>query len=332
MEFDWWAQHPGVPLRDNTKAIDAIAAFLSEMGIDLCYTNTSVIDIGARVAEKLHVPHVWHVREFAMRDFGFVFQEGEQESARYIQSSDAVLFVSKALESDYIARTHSQKHFHVIYNGVFLKSYHGKQKSDFDRTPLRIVMVGAMVEAKNQRELIRACQYLSKEEQELFEIHFYGTGEESYRAAVEREISAAGLSNRVFFHGYTPEVGRALASCEIGVMASRSEAFGRVTVEYMMSGLFVIASDAGANPELLRNGEDGLLYPLGNPEALANCLRWCLFHRKEMAEKAMRNQGHATEKRFSPRQAAEAIYRVFKDVVRGAYEEKTIMVNASHKK
>ncbi len=317
-DFDWWARKPGVPLRDNAKAIEAIAAFLSELGIDLCYTNTSVIDIGARVAEKLRVPHVWHVREFATRDFGFTFPDGEAQAADEIRSrSAAVLFVSKALESDYVSRAHRADNFHMIYNGVSLRHRQQKQLADFKRTPLRIVMVGGIHEGKNQQELIEAFARLSRAEQEQLELHFYGGGNHEYRAGLDRRIEQHGLGDRVIFHGCTSDVGHALASCEIGVMASRSEAFGRVTVEYMMSGLFVIASDAGANPELLRDGEDGLLYPLGDPEALADCLRWCLSHREEMAKIALRNQGRATEERFSPKRAAGAIYRVFEEVVRG---------------
>ena len=43
-------------------------------------------------------------------------------------------------------------------------------------------------------------------------------------------------------------------------MCSKAEGFGRVTAEYMHAGLGVIASDCGANPELIQNEKTGLLY------------------------------------------------------------------------
>ena len=51
-----------------------------------------------------------------------------------------------------------------------------------------------------------------------------------------------------------------MLSYDIGVVCSASEGFGRVTVEYMLSKLVVVASNSGANPELLCNGEYGLLF------------------------------------------------------------------------
>ena len=52
-------------------------------------------------------------------------------------------------------------------------------------------------------------------------------------------------------------------------MLSKNEAFGRVTVEYMLQNLAVIASDAGANSEIIENGVSGLLYRLGDVDDLA---------------------------------------------------------------
>ena len=57
---------------------------------------------------------------------------------------------------------------------------------------------------------------------------------------------------------------------DAGVICSKSEGFGRVTVEYMFSSLYIIASDTGANLEILDNGNCGRLYKKGNIESLKN--------------------------------------------------------------
>ena len=67
-------------------------------------------------------------------------------------------------------------------------------------------------------------------------------------------------------------------------MLSKNEAFGRVTVEYMMHGLAVIASNAGANEEIISNNEDGLIYHLGDSEELAICMKRLIDDQSFMIE------------------------------------------------
>ena len=69
--------------------------------------------------------------------------------------------------------------------------------------------------------------------------------------------------------GYREDVCSLLHEYDCGVMCSRSEGFGRVTAEYMMAGLPVIASDTGANPELVNEGQTGLFYRWGDTSDLA---------------------------------------------------------------
>jgi len=55
----------------------------------------------------------------------------------------------------------------------------------------------------------------------------------------------------------------------VGLMLSWHEAFGRVTVEYMMHRICVIATNTSANPEIISDGDNGVLYPIDSPEILA---------------------------------------------------------------
>lgn len=59
------------------------------------------------------------------------------------------------------------------------------------------------------------------------------------------------MTNQIEFLGHRSDVNQLLQDAHIAVMASRCEAFGWVTVEYMMSGLAVIVSNTGANPEIV---------------------------------------------------------------------------------
>ena len=59
---------------------------------------------------------------------------------------------------------------------------------------------------------------------------------------------------------------------DVGIVASRSEAFGRTTIEGMLSQMLIIASNAGSNIELINDGKNGFLYELHNDKQLAKIL------------------------------------------------------------
>ena len=59
-----------------------------------------------------------------------------------------------------------------------------------------------------------------------------------------------------------------MAKCKIGVLASEYEAFGRVTIEYMLSRLVPVVSNSGANIEIIRDGENGMIFELNNVKQL----------------------------------------------------------------
>ena len=92
------------------------------------------------------------------------------------------------------------------------------------------------------------------------------------------------LEKNVRFLGYQKNFYEKLAGYDCGIMCSRSEGFGRVTVEYMMAGLPVLASDTGANAELIENGVTGLLYHFPDVENLKNELLYMLEHKKEVSD------------------------------------------------
>jgi glycosyltransferase involved in cell wall biosynthesis len=88
----------------------------------------------------------------------------------------------------------------------------------------------------------------------------------------------------VDFVDFTEDRYRYFQQSHAALMCSRSEAFGRVTVEAMKLGLPVIGADRGGTPELVRDRETGLLYPHGDPSALAERIDR-LYRDRELRER-----------------------------------------------
>lgn len=311
--YAWWVNtNHNVQNYDNTCVEHDLYKVLQRCHFNLVYSNSSVIDIGAHIAERLKLPHIWHIREFVEEDFGWHFFLGRREAMEYILSrSNKTICISKAILHKCEEIVQRKNVFCLIPNGVCLDIEVESKKSEFYNDVLRIAMCGSVQDGKNQKELLVALSLLPKDVLQHYEIDFYGSQNEEYKKTLDEYIKYHNLQDRVCFYGYVDDVIERLRTCQIGVIASRMEAFGRVTVEYMLAGLLTIASNTGANPEILRNGNDGLLYEYGNPESLAKCLIWCEKNRSKMHGMANRAQFEARE-RFSPQKTADSIYDIMK--------------------
>lgn len=141
-----------------------------------------------------------------------------------------------------------------------------------------MVMLGLLNWAKGQHQIIKAIALLPKEEQKRVRLDIVGDGTAAYTNTLKQLIKENHLDGQVRLLGYQKDFYRELCQYDCGIMCSKCEGFGRVTVEYMMAGLPVIASDTGANPELIQDRYNGMLYRYENIEDLADKIMYLLSH------------------------------------------------------
>lgn len=149
-------------------------------------------------------------------------------------------------------------------------------RAELQLTPDRPVILFAskLQERKNADHLIlaysRLCAGVSPEAQPFLVI--VGDGEERGRLeALSRETGLSGIR----FAGFRnqSELPAFFELADVFVLPSRHEPWGLIVNEVMAAGRAVIASsDVGAHLDLITNGIEGFVYPVGDVDALANCL------------------------------------------------------------
>ena len=100
-----------------------------------------------------------------------------------------------------------------------------------------------------------------------------GHKEKIYTQKVQSFIDSHRLNEYVSLLGEHKDVYKLLGQMDVGLMLTPFEAFGRVTVEYMMMKLAVIANDKGANQEIIENGKSGIIYGHDDHVALARAMK-----------------------------------------------------------
>lgn len=117
--------------------------------------------------------------------------------------------------------------------------------------------------------LVRAAQQLCER---YSHVRFVVAGEGDQRSELEKMICDAGLQKCFQLPGQVADVPGFLSTIDIAVLPSRAEGMANAVLEFMAAGRPVVATDVGANRELLDQGRCGLLVPRENPDVLANAL------------------------------------------------------------
>jgi glycosyltransferase involved in cell wall biosynthesis len=99
-------------------------------------------------------------------------------------------------------------------------------------------------------------------------------GETNYANTLRQQAEELGVGDRVHFLGFRSDVPALMKAVDVIVHSSTApEPFGRVIVEGMLAKRPVIATSAGGAPEILRNGETGMLVTPGDVSELVAALR-----------------------------------------------------------
>ena len=140
--------------------------------------------------------------------------------------------------------------------------------------PLRVVCASSLWQGKGQSFLIEAVAGARAMGADIH-LTLAGGGLDSYRRELQQLVRSLELEQSVHFAGSLPraELARLLESSHVmAVPSTWGEPFGLVTLEGMAHGLAVVASDAGASPELVRDGVDGRIVRAGDADALGRAL------------------------------------------------------------
>ncbi len=137
--------------------------------------------------------------------------------------------------------------------------------------PLRIVFVGNVIPRKGVDVLISGLGLLPRD---CWQLDVVGslTVNPTYVRCIRRQIARRGLTDRVRLSGSLPdtELISRLAASHVLAVPSSYEGYGIVYIEAMGFGLPILASNAGAIPELVTHGKEGFLISPGNAAALAH--------------------------------------------------------------
>ena len=183
----------------------------------------------------------------------------------------------------------------------------------------RFLFLGRISQLKGIDELIEAARIL-RERGNDFEFVMVGHGDregmvEEYKQRVEQY----GLASRFRFTGRLTgeEKHRVYAECDVYVFPSGTEGCPTSVLVALGSGLFVISTDVGALKDIIREGENGRIARLKDPEHLADLMGWAGEHIEDI-----RGRRSAIRRDAEDRYEVAVVCRQFKEIYRDLIDGK----------
>jgi glycosyltransferase involved in cell wall biosynthesis len=255
----------------NTIATFHLIFIAIQYRADIIFTNTSVINIGAWVSLFTGKSHYWYIHEMGEEDFSFRLPWGKL-SIWFMKISSRMVFTnSYHLASKYVKR-YDKLNIKVLRYPVFIaNNYQSVQWREGE--PLKILLLGQIAETKGHHFAIEAMSILKKHNYDIVFTIAGKSEDELYMNLLDQKIKELSLQEIVNFMDYTDDPIKIISEHHILLMSSRCEAFGRVTIEAMKTGVPVVGSNTCGTKEIISHLETGYLFEQGNVQSLAYAIQ-----------------------------------------------------------
>lgn len=293
-------------------ALKKIEKLVSIEDIDIIHSNLDRFDVGAILAQKFHKHHVWHLREYAKGGFNMM-SIIPKPYCHFNKYSNVTTFVGISKGVCLNWKEHGVNVDKLIYDGVREELY--KSISQNLSKPLKIIFLGGYDDLKGQFDFIKNINTFKGELRGKVIIDFYGNGDISYLNEIKRFVKENSLESLINLYDYDSNIKNKLSNYAIGVNCSRNEGFGRVTVEYMMSGLCPLVSNSGANKELVTDMDNGLIFDRYSSSSLKEKMLWILSHPDKVHEFGEKARLYACEN-FSMSKHAHEVFSLYETLLK----------------
>ncbi len=169
---------------------------------------------------------------------------------------------------------------HVVYNGIDIAHFPMRDLK-MHRDMLQLLYAGGLLQHKGVHTAIQAINILVHQK-EIHAVHLtlVGDGHPDYVNQLQKLVCDLSINSYVTFYGRVPrtEIPNVIRQFDVLLFPSvNPEALPRIVQEAMACGLVVIGTIIGGTSEILRNGENGLVFEAGNPESLADKIEQILM-------------------------------------------------------
>jgi glycosyltransferase involved in cell wall biosynthesis len=223
--------------------------------------------------------------------------------------------VSNAVGAALVARGVPASRIEVIPNGIDIAQI---RRAALDAPAFALNKAGARVGFVGRLERIKGCEFFVRAAARLATYHpdvrFVVAGAGSREPELWRLAVDLGVADRIQFLGYIESVPPLLAALDVVVIPSLSEASSLISAEALALGVPVVASNVGGLPDIVVDGETGLLAAPGDTAGIARAVERLLADPSWAASLASAGRQRVDE-RFTAERMVEGYLRMYSSMI-----------------
>ena len=231
--------------------------------------------------------------------------------------------------SDYVKQS-ANRHLHVsldsidlVYNPIdidYLQTAPAANRAELLRSlglpPDSLILLN-VARVSPQKGLLYAVRALPTILQRYPSAHLLSVGattDPAWLEQLQHEARALNVTEHVHVLGSRRDVIDFLRACDVFIFPSLYEGLGIALIEAMAAGCVCVATTAGPIPEVVTHGEDGILVPPADSEAIATAV--CrLLDDESLSARLRTAASKSVLSRFEPHQSAETLTRIYESVI-----------------
>ena len=242
---------------------------IGRRGIDLVHAHTAhAVGLAALATTGRRTPFI------AARRVDFRLRQNPATRWKYGRAA-AIIAVSRAVADVLASCGVPRARIHVVSDGVDLHRTVERASAATlaslgvsPGAPL-VVQIAQLVGHKDPLNFVRA---MARVRAAVPDAEAIMAGDGPLRAELEREVGALALESAVHIAGFRDDADAILASADVACLSSREEGMGSVLLDALAFGIPIAATRAGGIPEIVVDGECGLLAEPGDPVALGDAI------------------------------------------------------------
>lgn len=306
------ADHVPVRYLDKSLGLDLglvgrLKKLIAETQPQIIHTHLHALKYAALASPKVPIVHTVHNE--ASKEAVFL----DKQIAKHLFLAQKAIPVALTREiQQSIAQVYGLEsaEIPIVTNGIDLSRC--QKKSEYTlHYPIEILHIGRFFPQKNHGCILQALALLKKRG---LSVRLHCCGDGPLLEEVREQAKAMGLQNQIVFEGIVEDVYPLLSQADLFILPSSWEGMPMTVIEAMASGLPAIASRVGGIPDMVTDGESGLLI-VPTPQALADAVE--RLAKDEALRQHLGAQGIQSAQRFSLPAMAQGYLDLYEALLQG---------------
>ncbi len=256
-----------------------LARLILREDVCLVHVNSEACWVGGPAAKMAHVPTIFHLRGLSMLSPPWV---GRLTTLALNKFNPTLIATSHAVKRAYMTSGVRPELIQVIYNGLNVAAFDPRRSHPILRSELGVEdgqplvgMIANFEPRKGHHYFVKSCALVRERIPHAQFVIVGGTHLTNgidYYHQVQQLAARHGLTKAIRFLGPRRDIPDILASLDVVVQPSLTEAGPRVPIEAMAMERPIVVTDVGGSPEEVIDGQNGLVVPAGDVHALGNAI------------------------------------------------------------